>query len=564
MTARPLARRLAGGLVALLTAGLLLTGCGGLPSSGPVHAGPALGEVDPDYVVSPSGPAEGASPQEILGGFMLAVRAPQADYQIARQFLTEEFASQWKPDAGVAIRTGLAETQESAASTAEEPVLHYEYLMAASVDAEGRYREQSPATERTAELRFVQEHGQWRIAAAPDGIILGTVAFTRAFTSVPLYFFDPTFRYLVPDVRWFASRASTPAIAVTALLAGPDAWLSRSLVSGFPAGTRVGPGGVVVSEGRAVVDLTSQASAADGQALDRIRQQLGATLGTAEVEIRAAGVPLVPVPSGAPATIDPQPSGAVLVGTGEDFGFGTASGIVQLNGLTQQIVEADAVAVTLARDGKSAAVLTLAGAVQYLAVGAAEATPIDARPGLIAPALDQFGFVWTSDAGPGSRIEAFDRLGQPVGVLVEGLPEDASIVSIAVSRDDTRLALATRSGLGSRVLVYGIERQEGVPVRLGPPVELPAPGGDLLGAAWVNDRSLVVSALGSAGEQVRVVPIGAPSSELGLLAGRAQVVGGRDGKAGIRALVDGAVMAAGADGSWNGTGLTAVFLGVQQ
>ena len=564
MTARPRQRaRLVAGIAALAAA-IALVGCGGLPSAGPVVAGPALGEVDPDYVVSPSGPADGASPQEILGGFMLAVRAPQAEYQIARQFLTEDFAAKWNPDAGVAIRSGIVEIGEAPDSTPEQPVLLYEYLMTASVDEGGRYREQVPPTERIAEIRFVQEDGQWRIAAVPDGIVLGSVAFTRAFTSVPLYYFDPTFRYLVPDVRWFASRGTTPTRAVAALLGGPDAWLERSLVSEFPAGTGVGAGGVVVSEGRAVVDLTSQAAAADGRTLDRMRQQIGATLGIAEVELRAAGVPLAPESGGTPATIDPQPSGAVLVGTGDDFGFGTASGVVQIEGVTPQVVAADAVAVTLARDGKSAAILTPSGEVRYVAAGAAATTLIDDRPGLVAPGLDQFGFIWTADAAPGGRIEALDRLGSPVGIVVEGLPSDASILSIAVSRDDTRLLLATHSGLGSRILVYGIERQDGVPVRLGQPLELPAPGGDLLGAAWVNDRTVVASSLSAAGEQVRVVALGAPSTDLGLLPARAQIVGGRDGKAGIRALVEGSVKAASADGSWNGTGLSAVFLGVQQ
>lgn len=564
MTARTRIRsRLFGGVAAALTATFVLVGCGGLPSSGPVVAGPALGEVAPDYVVSPSGPADGASPQEILSGFMLAVRAPQADYQIARQFLTQDLSGEWDPDAGVAIRSGIADIQETIDSTAERPVWLYEFLMTASVDADGRYREQAPASERVAEMQFVQENGQWRIASAPDGIVLGSVAFTRAFSSVALYFFDPMFRFLVPDLRWFASRGSTPSSTVSALLSGPDAWLSRSVVSEFPAGTAVGAGGVIVSEGRAIVDLTSPAAAASGKTLDRMRQQLAATLGTPEVELRAAGVVLTPEPDGQVAAINPQPSGSVLVGTGEDFGFGTPSGIVRIEGITEPVLADLAVAVVLSQDAKSAAYLTEAGTVRHVVAGA-ESTLIDDRPGLVAPALDQFDFIWTVDDGPGSRIEAYDRLGAPVGVIAEGLPTDASITSIAVSRDGTRLLLATRSGLGSRVLVYGIERQDGIPTLLRQPLELPAPGGDLLGVAWVNDRAVVATSMGPSGETVRVIPLGAPSDELGLLVNGSQVVGGRDGIAGIRALVGGVVMAASTDGSWNGTGLSARFLGVQR
>ena len=567
MNARPrLRRRLqrVAGLAAILAASLVVAACGGLPVSGPVAAGPALGEVDPDYVVSPSGPAEGASPQEILGGFMLAVRAPQADYQIARQFLAADIAPTWNPDAGVAIRGGVAEIRETSDSTPERPVWVYEFLMTASVDAEGRYREQSPAGNRVVELAFVQEDGQWRISAVPDGIVLGQVAFTRAFMSVALYFFDPGFRYLVPDVRWFASRSTMASRAVAALLAGPDAWLARALVSEFPAGTAVGAGGVVVAEGRAVVDLTAQAASPDANRLDRMRQQLAATLGVADVELRAAGVALSPAPSAQVAVIDPQPSGAVLIGTEDDFGFGTPSGIVAIEGITPQVLEEEAVAVTLARDARSAAILTAPGAVRHVAVGGGASTLIDYRPALLAPALDQFGFIWTVDAGPASRIAVFDRGGTPVNVVIEGLPADASIVSIAVSRDDTRLLLATRSELGSRVLVYGIERQDGFPRLLRHPLELPVPVGELVGASWVNDRAVVASSHGTAGQLVRVIELGAPSHDLGTVQKGSQLVGGRDGDAGIRALVEGSVKAAGIDGSWNGTGLSARFLGPQQ
>lgn len=556
--------RLAAALSLAIAAALALVGCGGIPSSGPVVAGPALGEVDPEYVVSPSGPADGASPQEILSGFMLAVRAPQADYQIARQFLAKEFANDWNPDAGVAIRSGIATIEESPDSSADAPVLHYEFTMGAAVDDAGHYREQLPATERTVEIRFTQEQGQWRIASAPDGIVLGTVAFTRAFTSVALYYFDPTFRYLVPDLRWYASRSSTPFRAVAALLAGPDDWLSRSLVSEFPAGTGVGPAGVVVSEGRAVVDLTSQAAGASGKSLSRMRQQLAATLAVADVELRAAGVPLTPEADGQPATIDPQPTGAILIGTGEDFGFGTAAGIVQIEGITERVVEDAAVAVVLAQDAQSAAYLTADGTVRYAAAATDVSTIIDARPGLLPPALDSYGFIWTADAGPGGRIEARDRLGRPAALMVEGMPTDAAIISIAASRDGARLLVATRSGLGNRVLVYGIERQDGVPTVLRQPLELAAPAGVLHSAAWVNDRSVVVSSTAAAGSVVRVIPLGAPSQELGVLPSGTTIVGGRDGVQGIRALVDGAVMAVGTDSGWNATGLSAAFLGVQQ
>ncbi len=100
--------RLGGAIGVALTLALVLVGCGGIPTTGPVIAGPAVDEVDPEYVVSPNGPTAGADPNDILTGFLQAVRSPVLNYQIARQFLTPQLAQSWDPNAGVLIRTGSA------------------------------------------------------------------------------------------------------------------------------------------------------------------------------------------------------------------------------------------------------------------------------------------------------------------------------------------------------------------------------------------------------------------------------------------------------------------------
>ncbi len=51
-------------------------------------------------------------------------------------------------------------------------------------------------------------------------MILSDVGFPRTFASYSLYFFDPSGRYLVPDVRWFPARQNTPNLVVSALLGG--------------------------------------------------------------------------------------------------------------------------------------------------------------------------------------------------------------------------------------------------------------------------------------------------------------------------------------------------------
>ena len=556
MSARPL-RRLAAALAA--AAAIALAGCVGIPTSGPVIAGPAVDEVDPEFVVTPNGPSAGMSPQDILGGFMQAVRAPQSDYQVARSFLTPELAATWDPDAGVLVRTDAAQLVVRGDEAA--PVIDYAFSSNATVDATGHYVEAQTASARSLEFAFAQVDGQWRISAAADGIVLSAASFPRSFTSYALYYFDPSGRYLVPDVRWFPSRQSTPNLVVAALLAGPDEWLRRAVVSDFPAGTVLGPRSVVISAGTATVDLSAQASNATPEQLDRMRQQLVATLDVADARISADGVPLSVGQSTIQATIDPQPAGAVLVGTGTEFGYGSPNGVTPIPGISPAIVGDGATAAVVAHDQLSASYLAADGTVRHVVVPDA-AVVVDQRPGLVAPALDGYGWTWSG--GAGAPLEAFDPSGAAAGITAGGIPADATITGLAVSRDSTRLLVALAGGSGPRLLAFGIVRSGGAPTGLDQPIELAAPDGALVGVSWVDDRSAVVVADAGGSRSVRVVAIGAPGEDLAALSTGATAVGGRGGSTGIRALADGEVLAPSGTGDWTDAGFAATFLGVQQ
>ena len=74
-------------LVALLP--LLLTSCGlplpdGVQSAGQVQAG---SDEPQQLKVIPPGPRKGASPEEIVLGFLAAQRSPDDDHAVAREFL---------------------------------------------------------------------------------------------------------------------------------------------------------------------------------------------------------------------------------------------------------------------------------------------------------------------------------------------------------------------------------------------------------------------------------------------------------------------------------------------
>lgn len=531
---------------------LALAGCVGIPSSGGVRIGPVVEDPDnPEVEFVVSGPQDDATQEEILAGFMQAVRAPQSNFAIARLFFTKDMAGSWDPDAGTLIRSGIATT-----SIADAPdTLLYTVTTGALVDSSGTYTE-PPAAAQTLSYGFTQESGQWRISMAPPGIILSRSSFNLVFDERSLYFFDQSYRYLVPDVRWFAKRSNITRDTVSALLAGPSEWLSQAGVTAFPQATTLDS--VSVQSAQAIVDLSNEVLDSTPAARDQMRQQLVATLGIANVVITVGGTELAtPAASGAEAII-PTVESAVLVGTGDEFGFDGGAGIATVPGVSSQVVAAGATAVTLAQNKSSAAILSAAG-VSLVSDGTAAATLLDTRAGLIRPSMDPLGYVWSAQrdsAGSLLTIEA-DRT---VHALQSGLPVDSSIVSMAVSRDGARLLVYLSTPVGPRLAVAGIIRQEGVPVRLGQLFDLPTPQGAPVDVTWVDDKS--VATLSGEGV-ITFVEIGGPTMALGQLDDAVSIAGGQAGTDGLRALADGVVWRSQGSG-WVPTGISATLLATKQ
>ncbi|MGL4339196.1 MAG: LpqB family beta-propeller domain-containing protein [Rhodoglobus sp.] len=524
-----------------------LAGCVAIPSSGGVQLGPLIDDPDnPAVEFVASGPQDGASQEEILAGFMQAVRAPQSNYAAARLFFTKTTAATWEPDAGTLIRSGPAITTAEGLDT-----LMYTVTTAAYVDDQGRYTEPAPATQSLS-FGFAKQDDQWRISSAPPGIVLTRSSFNVVFTEQSLYFFDPSYRYLIPDTRWFAQRSTVASRAVAALLAGPSPWLLQAAVTAFPKATALDS--VSVESARAVVDFSTEVLASTPDARDRMRQQLVATLGVANIDITAGGIE-VPTPeaSGGDAVI-PVVDRAVLIGTGAEFGFNAGAKIAPIPALSEAVVGAQATAASLAQDKLTMAFLAGTG-VSVITSGFTEPVVVDERPGLIRPSIDPFRFVWSAQSSSAASVMAFD-LDRTSHLLQSGLPADAAVVSMAVSRDGARLLLCLSSPLGSSLVVAGIIRQDNVPVRLGDALALPTPPGTLIDAGWADENSVAtVSSTGA----VTLVHIGGSTEPLGTLQNASTIAGGTGGRDDLRVLSGGKIWRPQGSG-WVSTGISAAFL----
>ena len=550
-----------GVIAAALTAVLLLAGCVGIPTAGSVQTGPVIdNKLNPDFVVLPSDPRAGSSQEEILADFMQAVRGPQNDYAVARKFLTKDLAESWDPDARVDIRTAPAATTTDTAGSS----LDYTVTSHAYVDADGRYFEQGQATQ-TLRFAFVKVNGEWRISQAANGVVLSQSSFNVVFTKQALFFFDPSRTYLVPDVRWFPSRATVPVRIVRALLAGPASWLGNGVLStAFPVASALGSKGVTVQAGTATIDLGKEALAASPQDRALMRQQLAATLGVSTIDMTVNGLELV-APESSNAIVNPAVEAATLLGAAGAVGFDSGDGMTPIAGLSTKLVAAGATTLTLSYDKQSAAFLG-AGGVAYLARnGADQPLPLDRRGGLVAPTIDPFIFVWSAQASSAASLTTYGADGVQHSVQ-SGLPADARLVSIDLSRDGTRLLVYLATDVGPRLFVAGVIRgQDNTPTSLGELVSLSVSTNTPIDATWVDDRTVATVSRDTGAASVTLFELGGPSLPLGQLGDALSIAGGSGGVDGLRVLrATGETYRPAGSGGWVSTGITATFLGTKQ
>lgn len=542
---------------------LALTACAAIPVDGAVRTGQTIKDESLSGVdFRPDKPITGSDQTAILRGFIAAATGAQDNYAIARQFLASDFSQQWNPRQGVTIRDGSGTVER-----ADDRELTYTLTASATVDSEGEYTQAVRPTSSTLTFQFTREDGEWRIAYAPDGIILSPVSFDSVFQQHALYFYDPTFRFLVPDERWFLARSSTSTRIASALLAGPADWLKGAVVSSFPEGTQLSLNAVTIDSGTALVDLSSDALGASTVDRVRMREQLSkslasvATISSVSMTIEGASVS-VPDSGGANAQqnpdVDPRPLvdedgvvGYAATGTGKVAKLG--------GGVGDTVADLDPTSIALSASGTTAAVGNRDGVV---VVRGDDHLRVDAREDLVAPSIDDLGFVWVGQSSNTRRITAYGLGGDPHQVATS-LPR-GELVSFQVSRDSTRaLALiqtADGPGLYVMAVIRGSDRS---PTSFGAAVRVQAATGDAVGATWVNDTDVASVGQTTAGPNVVRTTIGGQSSTLPKPDGRATSISGGSGGALLLRMSSGSVLQS-TGGGWDTTGVTADVLGVQR
>lgn len=464
------------GLVGAIVAGVLVTGCATIPVAGPVRAGRnAAYPTEGGYVrVLPVRPRPGAGRAEIVRGFLDASAATD-DVTAAQAFLTPAAIRAWDPRSGVEVyRAGSA----TIVADGGEDVVTVDAPLVGRLSSDGVYTPADPAGRLHAEFRLARQHGQWRVAGVPDGLLLTDVDLARSWQPAHAYFLDAAGVRLVPDPMLVRRGPGLATMLVKRLLAGPSSWLRGSVTTAFPAGTGLS-GSVPIDGGVAHVDLTAAALEAPPPAREAMSAQLVWTLaqvdGVDAVTISVAGTPLS-VPNAAvvqpveswfgydPAAL-PAGASAYVVRHGQ---LGTLTGTDQssftpLEGPAAPALSA-LVEVAVSPDGRTVAGLSADRRSLYVAAldsGRAQAPPVVRARGqrLSGPSVDASGTVWVAELGSARPVLRALPPAGAAGSVGLGLPAGQRLVAFSVARDGTRVALVTRAdhpGVPDRLYVAGV------------------------------------------------------------------------------------------------------------
>ena len=499
--------RAAGVLLAVV---LVVSACAQIPTAGSVgtskDGGSAIGNA-PQYI--PPGPQKGAGPQAIIEGFFNAGSGYQNDFTVARQFLAPSNAVSWKPSQRTLVYRGSATVVGADRPNAYRYVLDVAY----SVDQDGIMTQFPPGTKQSVDVEVSQVDGQWRLSNLPDGTVIPEETFKVLYRAFSVYFFDPGFAVLVPDVRWFIDNSGVAKSLVSALIAGPAPYLKTAVASAFPQGIRLERESVPIVGNVAQVDLTPELRDTSFTDRQRMHSQLVRTLAAlpsvgavslrtnqTEVTIDDPAAARLPDP-----VVDPKvPSWQVGIANNEIVQYGSkqASKIDGL-GSVASFGPSDPAA---AASQHIYAFLGAGGKALYSLVPGQPARLLDSRQRFSPPSISPSDWVWS--AGPGAtgatEVVAYKPADTPPGTDVPRVTVPApwlagrTVKALRVARDGVRVLVLSEAEGQAELQVAAIVRgPDGSPKSLTDPLTLPITSKSADIALWVDESTIVVSATSS-------------------------------------------------------------------
>lgn len=565
--------RAVGATVLLGCGAVLLSACGSMPVTGDVKAVDASQPGDSQVQVYAVAPRDGATPNEVVDGFLESMTSDDSDFRTTRQYLTKRASSDWKPGALTTVLASAPNRSDRPVHDSDRSTNEVTYTLTgeevATVDGQNAYQPLAP-TDYSQTLNLVRQKGpdgsEWRIDRVPDGLVLGQSDFKRLYRSVNKFYFatgrTEAQSTLVADPVYIRNRTDpatgmdTVTQAVRSLLRGPTDWLRPVVASRFPAGTGLRKGVTSLTpDDRNVlkVPLNKKVDGAGqrscrmmaSQVLFTLRDLTSARVEQVELQ-RSDGSALCVL--GADQAEEYAPDGSS--GGSDSQYFVDAKGHVErIPGSTRGSGEPQPVAgpfgsgslrvsaVGVSRDEQSAAALSQNKDALYtasLATAGELGPPVvtsradKAGDRLTAPSWDSRGDLWVADRDPDNPrlLRLADGTGKPEEVTVPIL-DGSRVTALRLSSDGVRIALLLTLGDRTTLQIGRIERQGPQGKEQVSVVDLrhAAPQlADVTAMSWSGGSRLVVVGKEEGGvQQVRYVQADGSTPSSGVLPGVNQV-----------------------------------------
>ncbi|MEH3033057.1 MAG: LpqB family beta-propeller domain-containing protein [Aeromicrobium erythreum] len=502
-------------LALAVLAALVLAACTGIPDDGPVTTARGDdGQARTTVRYSPAGPRVGASPEEIVRGYLDAMLAYPVTTATASEFLTPGAARSWRASRRTVVYGAHEVSQVSARPDEVDrtqdgtgAIVRLTASTRAVLGPTGRYGRGDDLDER---LRLVKVKGQWRITDPPSGTLVSSRFFDDYYRAFDVFFFDRPGQRLVPRVVHLPIGGQLPTALVAALAAGPDD--DRFLRTYVPSRSSLRPS-VPVADRVADVAFTVELGGRTAGDLDRLAAQVVWTLRQVpDLDgVRITGGSPVLSPNGEPVN-DLSDWGRFGPSGGSPVAYALAGDrLRQVDGDSAEPVDgpwgrdaagASRVAVG---DRDAAGIVDQGGAVR---VQGLQGGTVRRLPAVAASALTWDGqrMLWVADRPGGTRL----RVGPPARLRTLEVPglDQVVVTSLAVSPDGGHVVVTGRRDGRTELLLAPVARDRAGEVtrvgdlrRLAPSVSTVRSGG------WLD--ASVVELLGTTrlGLQVRRVSI---------------------------------------------------------
>ncbi len=505
-------RRVLGGLVALLLVGA----CGAIPTSGPVTRvadDKGLGESTVRY--APGKPSAGATPEEIVLGYVDAMLAFPVSTATASAFLTPAAAEKWRPLDGVRVYSNPSvsapvpdrSSGTTGEATGDRVVVRLSATQVARLDRQGRYTRLNGDSELTYVLQKVK--GEWRIATPQSGMLVSNKYFTDYFRPFDIYMFDRPGRRLIPVPVQLAVGDQLATSLVASLAQGPVKGLDDLTRTYVPDLDTLSPS-VPVSDGVADVQFDEEVRTMSESARDHLSAQIVWTLRQVQgiKGVRLTGGATVLSPSGLPI----QP-----IGSWGAYGPSTAGArAFALSGnRAVQIEDGRITPLTGAwgRDARGAVSIAVSDAGVAGVLAGSDRVRVTNRAGtaartfsgnqFVTPRWDRDGLLWLVDRAGGNtrvRVVRDDTMTElPIGSLA-----GRDVSTFSLSPGGSRFAVTTNDA----VYVGYIERNDkNQLLRLTDPQRLTVDAATPTSAVWASDTQLAYLAGSKISRQVQFIRI---------------------------------------------------------